>query len=198
MSHLAHATQLVECPATFAEFYRAKRPTVFRTALKVVRRVQDAEEIANDAFLRFLRSVRKGSYRGECSVETYLHIIATRAGQNRLKHNWVKRHFGTESFDNELSDAGSLHEQLEATDYGPRENLDLSELDYVFKCSAMKLNPQHQQVMYLRAILDLPYEQIAQQLGTEEGTVKSMLARAREALRRKSVHITHDETYWQT
>lgn len=195
MTPLAQATQLAACPVTFAEFYRATQPTVYRTALQVVRRAQDAEEIANDAFLRFLRSVQRGMFRGECAVETYLHTIARRASLNRLKHNWVKRHFGTESFDCPDS---QLHELLESADRDPCADLELEEMTLLVQQALPYLVASHQQVIYLRLFQRCSYEEIAQRMNIEVGTVKSTLARARLRLRQICERLAHDPSYWQT
>ena len=48
-----------------------------------------------------------------------------------------------------------------------------------------ELSPEQRELLALRAVRDLNYAQIAELLGVPEGTVKSRLARAREALRKK-------------
>ena len=47
-----------------------------------------------------------------------------------------------------------------------------------------QLAPDHSEILQLRVVEDLPYEQIADILGVRVGTVKSRLARARLSLRK--------------
>jgi RNA polymerase sigma-70 factor (ECF subfamily) len=195
MTHLAKAEELARDRNAFAEFYHTLRPALFRTSLQVVRRKQDAEEIANDAFVRFLNAVRRGAFRGECTVETYLHMIARNASVNRLQHNWAKRHFGTESFDHPDS---LLHEELECLSLSPLAGIEMEEVATLIKQAMPLLVENHQTILYLRLIKECSYEEIAHYMRIEIGTVKSSLARARACLRRKCEQLIHDSTYWQT
>ena len=67
----------------------------------------------------------------------------------------------------------------------PDDALDLSQESFIQAGRAMgQLAPDHREILQLRVVEDLPYEQIADILGVRVGTVKSRLARARLSLRK--------------
>ena len=67
----------------------------------------------------------------------------------------------------------------------PDDALDLSQEAFIKAWRALgQLAPDHREILQLRVVEDLPYEQIADILGVRVGTVKSRLARARLSLRK--------------
>jgi RNA polymerase sigma-70 factor (ECF subfamily) len=137
-------------------------------ALRIVRSASDAEEVAQDAFVRAWLALP--SFRGESSFATWLHRIAVRRALDRaetlkLRHT---REQGLEAAET-LAAAAS-----EAQD--PRRR----KLERMIA----ELPPGQRAAVTLYYLEDRAVEQVAMILGVPEGTVKTHLSRARAALRK--------------
>lgn len=129
----------------------------------------DAEDLVQETFIAAL----KGGFRGEASVRTWLvKILVRRAGMLR-RTRWHRMPRVALDQAHEQEPAGGGEPNPAAT---TEARLDLSEM-------LDSLSPEHRQVIVLRELQGLSYEQIADALGVPRGTVESRLHRAREQLR---------------
>jgi RNA polymerase sigma-70 factor (ECF subfamily) len=124
------------------------------------------------------------SFRGECEFTTWLHQIVVNLARN--KHRWWKRR-GRQvsvSLDNpvELGD-GEAPMQIAASGDAPDVETVKTEFVELLSRRMAELPHKLREVLVLRNVENLSYEQIAAVLDCSIGTVKSRIARAREALR---------------
>ena len=183
-----HDTELVRRFNTgdedaFVEIVSRHREKMFCVALGHLRNHADAEEITQDVFIHAYRGLAR--FRGDSSLSTWLHCIAFNLSRNRYGYYFRRHRHETGSFDCTLSDDNSAtFADLIASD-GPdpaRAAANHEFLEHVAVCLG-KLNAHQREILTLRNHLDHSYEEIAASLGISLGTVKSRLARAREALR---------------
>ena len=173
--------------AAFDALVRRHQGRAFNVAFQLLRDREDAAEVAQDAFVRVYRNI--GSFRGECEFTTWLHQIVVNLARN--KHRWWHRR-GREkmvSLDAPVQSAdGPVEVQLPATGGGP--DADAAQAEFVKELSAKmaELPAQFREVLVLRNVEELSYEEIAAVLKCSIGTVKSRIARAREALRASLKH----------
>lgn len=165
------------------EMYSAK---LYKVAYALLGSRQDAEEVVQDTFLRAYRAL--GAFRGESSLETWLHRIALNLARN--KYQWNHRRGAglnvslSQPADSDGGDSGQETEQ-EVPDRRMEPDLAL-EHEEIGKNIMKALNglPDNlRETMLLRHVNDMPYEQIARKLDCKVGTVKSRLSRGREMLR---------------
>ncbi|MDD6337064.1 MAG: sigma-70 family RNA polymerase sigma factor [Lentisphaeria bacterium] len=165
------------------EMYSAK---LYKVAYALLGSRQDAEEVVQDTFLRAYRAL--GAFRGESSLETWLHRIALNLARN--KYQWNHRRGAglnvslSQPTDSDGGDSGQETEQ-EVPDRRMEPDLAL-EHEEIGKNIMKALNglPDNlRETMLLRHVNDMPYEQIARKLDCKVGTVKSRLSRGREMLR---------------
>jgi RNA polymerase sigma-70 factor (ECF subfamily) len=156
---------------------------IYAMTNQLLRNQQDAEEVTQDAFIRAHRGL--ANFRGESAFSTWLYQIATNLARNRYWYWWGRKREQWVSFDAALSPENSttLADKL-AADVDSPEDAILSQ-EFIDRISACmhRLNPKHREVLILRNVRNLSYEEIACNLSLSVGTVKSRIARARENLR---------------
>jgi RNA polymerase sigma-70 factor, ECF subfamily len=158
---------------------------IYTMVNQLLRNPQDAEEVTQDAFIRAHRGLV--NFRGESAFSTWLYQIATNLARNRYWYWWRRRRDQTISFDQPMGtdNETTLAEVFPAELETPEDAAVTQEfVNRVAECMA-KLSPKHREILVLRNIKNLSYEEIADILDISVGTVKSRIARARESLRDK-------------
>ena len=156
---------------------------IFARVSQLLKNKQDAEEVTQDAFIRAHRGLE--NFRGDASFSTWLYQIATNLAHNRYWYWFRRKRDQSISLDHPLSDDGSLtlENVMPCAGESPAEAAVTQEfVDRVSECMR-GLNEKHKEVLILRNVKNLSYDEIAQQLEISVGTVKSRIARARDSLR---------------
>ena len=162
--------------------YSAK---LYKVAYALLGSRQDAEEVVQDTFLRAYRGLH--AFRGESSLETWLHRIVLNLARN--KYHWNHRrgdglNISLTAGDGTDGDSGSDNEQdVPDRRMAPDLILEQNEIGTNIVRALNKLPDNIRETMLLRHVNDMPYELIAQKLDCKVGTVKSRLSRGREMLR---------------
>ena len=147
---------------------------VYHLALRSCGSPQDAEEIAQEAFL----SAWKGlpAFRGEAAFSTWLY---------RLTLNACSDHFRRQKGQGAPLSLDDEQLRLDIPDQGrqPQELVEEKERQEMVQKALLSLSPEHRQVLLLRELQQLSYQEIAQALEMDPGTVKSRIHRARNQLR---------------
>jgi RNA polymerase sigma-70 factor (ECF subfamily) len=169
--------------AAFVEIMNRYREKIFSVALALLRNRADAEEIAQDTFIRAHRGL--GRFRGDSSLATWLHRIAVNLARNRYWYFFRRRRHATLSLDCALSEdsAATLADLVAADAPDPARDAATSEFSTLVAQCMERLDSRHREILTLRNLLNRSYDEIAQALGINVGTVKSRIARARENLR---------------
>jgi RNA polymerase sigma-70 factor, ECF subfamily len=156
---------------------------IFARVHHLLKNQQDAEEVTQDAFIRAHRGLDK--FRGDASFSTWLYQIATNLAHNRYWYWFRRKRDYSMSLDQPLTADGSLTlESIMPCDgETPAEAAVTHEfVNRVSECMN-ELGDKHREVLILRNVKNLTYDEIAQMLEISVGTVKSRIARARESLR---------------
>lgn len=171
--------------AAFEEMVLRYRDRIFARVYQLLKNRQDAEEVTQDAFMRAHKGLE--NFRGDSSFSTWLFQIATNLAHNKYWYWWRRKRDQSISLGQKLSDEGdaTLVDILPADGENPGETAVTQELvDRVAECMDF-LTPKHKEILTLRNVKNLSYEDIADYLDISVGTVKSRIARARESLREK-------------
>jgi len=158
---------------------------IFSMVHQLLRNQQDAEEVTQDAFIRAHRGL--ANFRGESAFSTWLYQIATNLARNRYWYWWRRKRDKSVSFDAPVSSENdmTLADVIPAEVESPDDISVTQEFVERIGAGMEKLSAKHREILVLRNIKNLSYEEIASILGISVGTVKSRIARARESLRSK-------------
>ena len=159
----------------FGELVRLYENKVYTLALRMCANPEDARDVAQEAFL----SAWKGlpSFRGEAGFATWLYRLTSNAAIDHLRK--VRRQRGEVSLEDE-----AVALTAASGGPGPQEEAEGAELREAVSEAMGRLSDGHRQVLVLREMQDLSYEEISQVLEVDLGTVKSRISRARNALRK--------------
>jgi RNA polymerase sigma-70 factor (ECF subfamily) len=150
------------------------RKTVFRVALGYVKNIHDADDIAQNVFMKYLTKTENvgehSVFESEEARKAWLIRVAVNESKNLLKSAWLRKR-------------SDLDESLVAPD-----NDSLGIFDYV-----KKLKPKYRTVVYLFYHERYSQKEIADILSLKVSTVATQLQRAREQL--KDI-ITKEEDYY--
>ena len=179
--------------AAFVEIVRRHRGKMFSVALSLLRNYTDAEEIAQDTFIRAYRSL--AGFRGESSLATWLHRIALNLSRNRYSYFLRRHRQSTLSLDSAMSDdsQATFSDFIASDAPNPAQQATAGEFSELVIACMEKLAAHHREILTMRNEMSQSYSDIAEALGISIGTVKSRITRARENLR---MHLA--ETYGET
>jgi RNA polymerase sigma-70 factor (ECF subfamily) len=158
---------------------------IYAMVHQLLRNPEDAEEVTQDTFIRAHRGLV--NFRGDSAFSTWLYQIATNLARNRYWYWWRRRRDQTVSFDQPIGgdNETTLAEMIPAELETPEDATITQEfVNRIAECMG-KLSPKHREILILRNVKNLSYEEVAEILHISVGTVKSRIARARESLRSK-------------
>lgn len=151
-------------------------------AYRILRNLPDAEEVAQDTFIRAHRGL--DGFRGDASLAVWLHRIAHNLALNRYWFHFRRRRHATFSLDLPVDDHGELRfiDALADRAAEPRAEAVTREFLELVAEAIRRLDPLHREILLMRTRQNLSYDAMAAALHLNIGTVKSRLARARECL----------------
>ena len=162
-----------------AELVSEHQRMVYQLSLNLLGDHNEALDLSQEVFLRVFRTIH--TFRGHAALRTWIYRIVINQARNRQRW-WRRRHRSQQvSLDDHIRDHGELPEPGNAG--APDKLLGQKQLADRIRLSLDRLPFDQKTALVLREIDGLSYEEIGFSLGIAVGTVKSRLARAREALR---------------
>lgn len=152
---------------------------VLKLVQRYVRNPAEAEDIAQEAFIKAYRALP--AFRGDSAFYTWLYRIAINTAKNSL----VATRRRPVSYDLDLQDGTQVHAQARLSDTETPEALALTEEIRRTVNEAIEALPDDLRLaIVLRELEGLSYEDIARTMECPVGTVRSRIFRAREAIDR--------------
>ena len=156
--------------------------TVYAVALRMLNNTDDAQEVAQDAFVRAYRAI--GTFRREAKLSTWLVSITMNLCRNRRRWWARRRRVIVASLDAPFeTEEGAVGQDVADPAPSPAETAQRGELQQQVANSLQLLEEPFRTVIVLRDIQGYSYEEIAQMLHCRVGTVKSRISRARLQLK---------------
>ena len=167
---------------------RYKRP-VYHMILKMVRNVDDAEDLTIESFAKAFRSLHR--FKKDFTFSTWLFRIATNNTIDFIR----KKKLNTLSIENTYTDDDGQSVSIDVEDLNPdpQEETIKAQKEELIQVFVNMLPAKYQKLVRLRYFNELSYEEIAAELEAPLGTVKAQLHRARELMydliKNKKEHI---------
>ncbi|MGH9209110.1 MAG: RNA polymerase sigma factor [Acidimicrobiales bacterium] len=156
----------------FEGLVRLTHADTYTLALRLTGNEEDARDVAQEAYLRAYRGLRR--FRGDAQFSTWLYRITANCAATHLGRRARHRH-------DVLDDTVQLADPR--TDHDPQLRADASDLRHRLLDALDDLPPRLRAVVVLRDVYDLSHEDIAAELGISESAAKVRLHRARHKLR---------------
>jgi RNA polymerase sigma-70 factor (ECF subfamily) len=153
---------------------------VFNVAYKFVGKHDEAEDLAQDIFLKLFKSLE--TFDRRANFQTWLISVSRNLCIDHYRSIRKER----ETIDRDV-DAGELSPT--SADTGPYAALEHADRRALLRRALDALPPTLRSAVLLRDIQELSYQEIAVQLGLPEGTVKSRINRGRLELARQIARI---------
>jgi RNA polymerase sigma-70 factor (ECF subfamily) len=168
-------------PVAFAELVELYQHRLVTVMHHLVSNKEEAEDLAQEVFLRVYRTRKK--YRPRAKFSTWLFTIANNLALNALRSRQRKP-----SVPLDVRDSGPLGprpaEQLVRDRQSqPGERLQQQELAAIIQEALAELNERQRAAVVLNKFEDMNYAEIAEVMNLTTKAVKSLLSRARENLR---------------
>ena len=171
-------------PEAFDELVTDYTANIFALLRRLTADEEDARDLTQETFLSALKAIK--SFRGDADLKTWLYRIAVNEFRNRFR--WWKRRNrnSTVSLDADIAFSRTpLSESLADLSESPETATLRREREHALHQALRELPANFKEVIILRDIEGLSYQEVATTLQTNVGTVKSRIARGREELRRK-------------
>lgn len=167
----------------FNELVRGYERRVFVLVHRMLGRRDEAEDIAQEVFVQVFKAI--GQFRGESKLSTWIYRIAVNLCKNRTMY-LARRHAGEEDELEGLAERNAMDRAKGATVAAvarPDEVMSGKQLETIVARAIADMDAEFREVLVLRDIEDMSYEEIADIVGVPEGTVKSRIFRARAQLK---------------
>jgi RNA polymerase sigma-70 factor (ECF subfamily) len=153
---------------------------IYTLLYRLTENEEEARDLTQETFLSALKAVK--NFRGDADLKTWLYRIAVNHSRNRFRWWKSRKVDSTFSLD---EDENPLSERIQSNSENPEMATLRKEREFLLRKALQELPDNFKEVVILRDIEGLSYEEIANLLQTNVGTVKSRIARGREELRRK-------------
>lgn len=173
---LVHSAQKGDTSA-FGQLVEAHQSKIYTLCYRMTGNAEDAADLTQEVFLSAWRSLSR--FQEQSSFGTWIYRMATNASIDFLRRE-KRRQVLSMTME---EDSEERQAQVPDERYSPHRLLEQKEARQAVANALAALSPEHRQVLVLREMEGLSYQEIGQLLDLEEGTVKSRIARARLALR---------------
>lgn len=161
----------------FETLVKEYEKNVYNLALRMTGNSEDAADMSQEAFIKAYNSL--SSFRGDSKFSVWLYRIVSNVCLDYLRSRTRKP---TVSLSTENDDGEEVELDIADESQSPELLLDRSLTRDAVRRGLAALPPDHREILLLREIQGLSYEEIATALGLEAGTVKSRIFRARKKL----------------
>jgi len=158
---------------------------VFNLIYQHLWNVEDIDDVAQEVFLRIFKFIRK--YRGNASLESWIYKIVLNYCRTHVRRrSALSRLFAPLPVASQEDDQSfEILDTLPDATYDPAKTIEQRKLVQDILQAVHSLPEIYRNILIMREVNELSYEEIAEILGISIGTVKSRISRARDLVRQK-------------
>ena len=165
----------------FEQLMLLHQKAVYNICYRMAGNAEDALDLSQEVFLKLWRTLEQ--YQFDAAFSTWLYRMTQNAFIDFLRRQKRQQHTSLTVCDDE-EDAGKEFSVPDPAPL-PEERVIFNEKQEAIRTAMNALPPDFREILELRVVRNLPYEQIAQIMELPVGTVKSRLARARIQLKKR-------------
>jgi len=167
----------------FLELLQLYQARVYKMLFRMLGRSDEAEDMAQEVFVQVFKAV--GTFRGDSKLSTWIYRIAVNLCKNRMKYLSRRRTEAQDPFENgeDRLDHGSARGVTSSDVARPDHMVEGYQMERLVARALLDLEPDFREILVLRDVEDLSYEEMSAITGLPDGTVKSRLHRARAMLK---------------
>jgi RNA polymerase sigma-70 factor (ECF subfamily) len=164
----------------FKALVRRYQSRIYNAALRILGNVEEAEEVVQETFVKVLQNLDK--FRNQASFSAWVFRITHNLCVDNLRANQRKNEFQHLSFDpqsthdyEEIAPSMKVVSQIADPNPGPAQIVDMTEQEQFIADSLQQLPDTQRAVLVLHDIEGFSYQEIAEIIGANIGTVRSRL-----------------------
>lgn len=170
--------------SAFEDVIALYQDKIYRHCLRMIGNAHEAEDIAQEAFIRAYVNIH--SFDDRRKFSTWLYRIATNLTIDHIRKRKPDYYLdaqikGTEGLD--------MYSQLTSDTASPVEEVESMELQAYIHQGIAGLPPKYRSIIILRYLEEFSLQEISDTLDIPLGTVKTRIHRGREALRKKLRYV---------
>lgn len=150
------------------QFVRSYQSFVIHTALRYLKNYDDADDVAQEVFIKALNSLPK--FKKQSSLKTWLYKITVNMCQNELRKKKFVSFF---SFSQTNDENEESYFEVSSNEPKPDSIMEFKETEAIFVEAYNKLPEKQRETFILRYFEEMPYDEISKLLGTSVGGLKA-------------------------
>ncbi len=162
----------------FESFVENYQKEIYNIALRMSGNEEDAMDITQEVFLKIFRKI--DTFLGNSKLSTWIYRITINYSKDyistRSRHSHISMDKSLETED------GTITQEYESKEKNPMEIIEQNHDQQLLVGAINKLEKDQREIIILRYINELSYQEISDILEIPEGTIKSRLNRARNKL----------------
>jgi len=166
----------------FEQLVRRHQKRMINIAYRIVGDYDEACEVVQEGFISAYKNIK--GFKGKAKFATWLYAIVINCSRNRLKQLRSRRYREGCSIDDPImTPDGEIPGDPPSSEPSALDRLEARDIKQHVQGCINTLDAEFKEVIVLRDLQGFSYEEISAMLKVPEGTVKSRLFRAREAMR---------------
>jgi len=174
----------------FAEIVLHSQKKVFNIAYRMLGNLEEAKDLAQEVFISVFESIK--DLKEEVKFDAWLTQITLNHCRNRWKYLKRRQYFNSDSLDDPIeTEDGNMARAIPDPSGNPETLYEKKSIQQFIQRGLLKLKEDRRELLVLRDLQGLSYEEMGELLGLPEGTIKSKLHRARMDLKEVLERFAH-------